>query len=293
MTKQPLLATGATGLVGSKFVELYQDTYQVSNLDLATGVDITNYQSVVKFITAHPAPALIHLAAFTDTTRAQKEAGDKHGLCYRVNVEGTKNIARACHKHSIHLVHVSTDFVFDGANPPAGGYTEDDPINPLDWYGETKAQAESVVKESRGSWTIVRLAYPYRDPHALKPDLVQKIRQGLQSGTLPPQFTDSTITPTFVDDLARGFAKIVTDKPQGIYHLVGSTSLSPYQLARQVASAYNLDPDQVQQGSLTDYLKNTPRPFARHLAVSNAKAARELGLSFATIEEGLAAVSAK
>lgn len=284
-----VLATGATGLVGSKFVELYQDTYDVANLDLTTGVDITDYKSVDRFLTAHPAPALIHLAAFTDTKRAQAEDGDKNGLCYRVNVEGTKNIARACREHGIHLVHVSTDFVFDGTKKEP--YTESDPVHPLDWYGQTKAMAEEVVQDGGGDWTIVRLAYPYRDPHALKPDLVQKIRQGLQAGTLPPQFTDSTITPTYVNDLARGFAKSVEDKPSGIYHLVGSTSLSPYALARKVAAAYGLDPDLVKKGSLAEYLQSSDHPVARHMALSNTKAREELGLTFATIEQGLAAVS--
>src|SRR3989339_237432 len=114
MTKPSIILTGATGLVGSRFVELYSKEYEISNLDLATGVDITNLAQVKQFIASHPAEALIHLAAFTDTTRAEAESGDKNGVCYKVNVTGTENITKVCHEQGIHLIHISTDFVFDG-----------------------------------------------------------------------------------------------------------------------------------------------------------------------------------
>lgn len=289
MSKLPLLMSGASGLVGSRFVELYQDIYEIYNLDLTNQVDITSLESVRQFVTAHPATHLIHLAAFTDTTRAQAEAGDKTGLCYRVNVVGTENITRVCREQGIHLIHISTDFVFDGTKPAP--YVEGDPRHPLDWYGETKAQAEAVVEQGGGDYTIVRLAYPYRREFALKPDLVTKLRSKLADNSLPPQFTDTVITPTFVDDLARGFDTCIKQSPKGIYHFVGSTSLSPYELAVKVAKTFGFDPALVKQGTLTEYLKNNPRPFARNSALSNHKAVTELGLTFADIDAGLAALT--
>ncbi|MFH1244344.1 MAG: sugar nucleotide-binding protein [bacterium] len=282
-----ILATGATGLIGSRFIELYSDKYEILNLDLTTGVDITDLSSLESYIRSHPADSLIHLAAFTDTNRAFAESGDKNGLCYKVNVVGTKNIVDICRKLGIHLIHVSTDFVFDGKNPPAGGYTEDDPVSPIEWYGETKVMAEKLVMESESSRTIVRLAYPYRATYDLKPDLIQKIRVGLESGQLSPQFTDTVITPTFIDDISQAFAKIIELKPQGIFHIVGSDSLSPYDLARKVALAYGFDPSVVKEGSLTEYLKSATRPFARTVVMSNIKASQTLGLHFASLDEGL------
>ncbi len=284
-----VLATGATGLVGSRFVEMYADEYQVANMDLTTGVDITNKESIEKFVKENSADTMIHLAAFTDTNRAHAESGDKSGLCYQVNVEGTRNIAEVCKAHGIHLIHVSTDFVFDGKKDSP--YTEDDAPTPIEWYGETKAIAEEVVEESGASYTIARISYPYRKEFEAKPDMIRKIRAGLESGQLTPQFTDSIITPTFIDDIARGFAKLIETKSPGIFHLVGSTSLSPYEFARKVATAYGFDPSIVKEGSLTEYLKSATRPFARSVAVSNAKATQELGLNFLTLEQGLAAIS--
>ncbi|MFH2019640.1 MAG: NAD(P)-dependent oxidoreductase [bacterium] len=280
-----LLATGATGLVGSRFVELFKDQYEVFNMDLTTGVDITDKASLEKYISEHPTDTLLHLAAFTDTNRAFQEAGDKNGLCYKVNVLGTQNLTEICLSHGIHLLHVSTDFVFDGKKTTP--YTEDDPTSPIEWYGETKAMAEDVVKNSGVSYTIARLAYPYRAHFDLKPDLIKKIRTGLETGKLYPQFTDTLITPTFIDDIARAFAKIIELKPQGIFHTVGSDSLSPYELAKKVAVTFGFDPNLVKEGSLTSYLESNPRPFARFAALSNTKLKSELGITMLTVDEGL------
>lgn len=286
---QKILATGATGLVGSRFVEMFSDKYEVINLDLTTGVDITKVETIAPFIEAHPdAKHLIHLAAFTDTNKAFAESGDKNGICYKVNVEGTSNIVEVCKTNGVHLIHVSTDFVFDGKKSTP--YTEDDSTSPIEWYGETKAIAEDVVKNSGVDSTIIRLSYPYRATYELKPDLVKKIRAGLESGKLYPQFADSVITPTFIDDIARAFDKIIELKPSGILHIVGSDSMSPYLLAKKVASAYGFDASVVKEGSLEEYLKTASRPFAKQVAMSNQKATKVLGLNFASLDEGLAEV---
>lgn len=284
--KTPIFATGATGLIGSRFLEMFGDKYEVYNMDLTTAVDITDIDSLRVFITSHPdAKSLIHLAAFTDTNRAFAESGDEAGVCYKVNVTGTQNIVNLCQEFGIHLLHVSTDFVFDGGKDTP--YTEDDEPSPIEWYGKTKAMAEQVVINSKISRTIVRLSYPYRANFELKPDLVKKIRTGLETGKLYPQFSDSIITPTLIDDIAVAFDKIIDTKPQGIFHTVGSTSLSPYELAKKVARAYGFPESDVKEGSLTEYLKTAARPFARNVAMSNQKASQQLGIHFATLDEGM------
>ena len=289
---QKILATGATGLIGSRFVEMFKDKYEVINMDLTTGVDITKVETFKPFFDVHPnTKALIHLAAFTDVNQSFTQTGDKSGVCYQVNVEGTKNIAGICRERGIHLLHISTDFVFDGSQESP--YLEDSPLSPLEWYGQTKAWAEEQVQQIGGSYTIARLAYPYRATYDLKPDFIQKIRAGLESGKLYPQFSDTVITPTFIDDIARAFDKIIDRMPRGILHTVGSSSLSPYQLAQKVAVAYGFDPNLVKEGSLTQYLKSASRPYARAVAMSNVKASDVLGLHFMTIDEGLSAIKSQ
>jgi len=289
--KQKLLMTGATGLVGSRFVEMFGDNYDIANMDLTTGVNITEKATIQEFVNNNKADCLIHLAAFTNTQEAYKQQGDKSGVCYQVNVVGTRNMAEVCKESGIHLIHISTDYVFDGKKETP--YKEEDETNPLEWYGQTKAMAEEEVKSSGVSYTLARISYPYRANFEAKPDIVKKVLTGLREGTLYPQFTDTIMTPTFTDDIARGFHAAVQAKPQGIYHFTGSTSLSPYDFAVEVAKAFGLDSSLVKKGSLVEYLKNNPRPFARYVAMDNSKATKDLQISFMTLEEGLKALSSQ
>lgn len=288
MQKPSVILTGATGLVGSRFVELYSERFEIHNLDLATGVDITDPAAVEAFIKAHPATSLIHLAAFTDTAKAESEAGNKEGICYRVNVVGTKNIADSCRDHNIFMIQVSTDFVFDGTKTEP--YLESDPRSPLGWYGTTKALAEETVEKSGAKYAIARLSYPYRANFALKPDIIQKILDGLKNRNLTPRFSDTTITPTFVDDIARGFATLIDTQLPGIYHLVGDTSLSPYELAQLVARTYGYDEKLVIASSLTEYAKSHPNSFMRNGSMSNQATKDALNLSFKSVADGIAEV---
>lgn len=286
--KPAVLITGATGLVGSRITELLADRYQFFNLDLTTGVDITQIDKIRQFVAQHPAEVMIHLAAFTNVQACFEQTNDKSGLAYQVNVEGTANIARVCQENNIYLVHVSTDFVFAGDTKEP--YTEEAQRNPIEWYGQTKTWAEEKIEEILDNYAIVRIGFPYRAKFPDKPGIVAKIRQGLTNGELQPQFGDMTITPTFIDDLAEAIAVIIEKRPQGIFHLHGSSSLSPYELAKKIAAAFNFNPDLVKQGSLEEYLKTTKRPYQKHLIMANEKAKNELGVRLRTIDEGLAAI---
>lgn len=254
-------------------------------MDLTVGVDITKPELIEKFISDHSAKVLVHFAAFTDVNKAFEQTDDKAGICYRVNVDGTQNIVDLCKTRDIHLIHISTDFVFSGEQEEP--YTEESPRSPIEWYGQTKAMAEELVENSGVDYTIVRLAYPFRANFPDKPDLIANIRKGLEDGTLYPQFSDMTITPTYIDDIATGLEAMISRNPSGIFHLVGSSWVSPYQLAKKVASTFNFDPKIVKKGSLTEYLKSANRPYARTVKLSNDKAKRELGLTLKTIDEAL------
>ena len=286
MNKQlPVLGTGLSGLVGSRLVELFSHRFHFVNLDLSTGVDITDRQKVLKIFEKTPAEAVVHFAAFTDVSRAYQERGNKNGLVYRVNVLGTRNIAQAAARFQKYLIHISTDFVFNGQKKTA--YTEEDQRSPIEWYGQTKAWAEEEVEKSGASYLILRIAFPFRAHFPQKLDLVRKIIQRIKEKNLPPQFTDTIITPTFIDEIAYAVALCLEKKPQGILHCVGSTSLSPYQLAIKVAEVFDLDKTQVKPGSFKEYLKIDPRPRQQYLKLSNAKLTKTLGLPMSPIDQAL------
>ena len=141
--KIKIIATGLTGLIGSRLVELMSDDFDWSPLRRKDGFDITSVEKVDKAISSFNGEAVLHLAAFTDLNAANKERGDKNGACYRINVLGTRNIVRACQKNRKYLIHASTDAVFGGEKKSP--YTEDDFPGPIEWYGQTKLWAEEEV----------------------------------------------------------------------------------------------------------------------------------------------------
>jgi dTDP-4-dehydrorhamnose reductase len=286
--KTKIIATGLSGLIGSRINKLLSDRYQFLNLSLPN-FDILGYSALEKIFEKSPQTKIVlHLAAFTDVSKAWQERGDKKGTCFKVNVLGTRNVARACRKFGKYLIHVSTDFVFNGQKHSP--YTEKDLPDPIEWYGQTKLLAEQEVQKNLEHWAIVRLAFPYRASFRLKPDLVRRIIKGLREKNLYPMFADQVTTPTFIDDFAWALKKFFKVQPSGIFHLVGSSSQSPYELARKVAQVFGLNQKLVKKGSLAEYQKSQrpgARPWHQHLTISNQKARKKLGIKMSTLSEGL------
>lgn len=268
MSKTQLLGTGLTGLVGSKFVELYDDTYEFTNLDLATGVDITHADQVMNAVTKHPAKVLVHFAAFTDVSKAHQEKGDKSGIVYKVNVLGTQNIVEAVKKSGKRLIHISTAYVFDGEKE--GLYTEEDKINPIEWYGQTKAWAEEVVASSGIDNAILRIDQPYRQDDFSKLDILHRIKKGLEEGKLPPMFTDHTFTATKIEEFAKILDFVIQHQIAGIFHATTDPVTTDYEFAQKIKEQFNLK-GEIKKGSLTEYLKTTNRPYQKNTALDTSK----------------------
>ncbi len=277
-----IIGTGLSGLVGSRIVELNPDI-NFTDLSIDTGFDILKPETLESVFAHFTGNVVLHLAAFTDTNAAWDQKGDKNGLCYQLNVVGTQNIVNLCQKYGKHLIHISTDYVFDGSKDTP--YIETDIPKPLDWYAQTKDLAEKLIPNN---FTIIRIASPYRAKFDLKIDLVRKIISKLKNNETCKLFTDQITTPTFIDDIALGLRKIINDTKSGIYHLVGSSSQSVYEMGKLIAQTFNFDQNLVQPSSLADYLK-TPnaRPYAPNLSLSNQKFITDFGYSPKTLIEGL------
>ena len=285
--KTPIIGTGLSGLVGSKFVDLYQDRYEIINLDLhdpTNPVDITNNQQVMQVIKASPAKFIIHMAAYTNVTGAWKQRGDKSGLAWQVNVVGTQNIAQAAQASNKHLIHISTAYVFDGEKETS--YTEDDSSSPIEWYGQTKHEAEKVVQALSTPWTILRIDQPFRSDEAVRPDVVRRIIAKLKDGTLPPQFTDHTMGPTFIDDFAQVLDFVIRQKVTGLYHASSGESWTDYEFALEIAKKLGLE-DKVHQGSLAAYLKTANRPYQKNTAMNVDKLKKLLDFDLTPIKKAI------
>lgn len=287
MNKLSLLATGLNGLVGSKFATDFAQKYHFDRMDISdreNPVDITNLDQVKKAFGQSEAKSILHLAAFTNVTAAWEQSGDKDGLAYQVNVEGTKNIVKACQEYGKHLIHVSTAYVFDGENE--GMYTEQEKMQPIEWYGQTKAWAEESVRKSEIEWTILRIDQPFRSDAFPKIDTAHRIIDGLKKGTLYPQFTDHFFGPTFIDDFAKIIDFIIRTKTEGLYHATSGEKWSDYQFAKLIDETLNLSGN-VKEGKLEEYLKTINRPYQKNTALDSSKLINLLDFKLKTVPEAI------
>lgn len=287
-TKSPILGTGLSGLVGSKLTSLFTDSYSFDNLDISDPnrpVDITNVAQVEEVVANSPAKFLIHMAAFTDVTKAWEQTGNKNGLCYKVNVLGTENIARACEKFNKHLIHISTAYVFDGNK--SSPYTEEDLTSPIEWYGQTKAEAEKIVQKLTTPWTILRIDQPFRSDELSRPDVVGRILAKLKDNSLPPQFTDHSYGPTYIDDLAKIIDWVIRTNTTGLFNATSNESWTDYEFARTIAKLSKLDEQLVKPGSLAEYLKTTTRPYQKNTVLNSSKLLNKLDFELNSVESAL------
>jgi len=280
--KTKILGTGLSGLVGSRVVELLQDKYDFEDLSLDTEVDITDIDQVDERIGASDAKVVLHMAAITNVDACEKERNDgENSLSWRVNVTGTENIVKAVKATGKRIIHISTDFVFSGLEDR---YTEESKPNPINWYGETKLRAEMVVQEKLTDYAILRLSFPYRAKFE-RSDVVRFFLNTLKEGKSVDAVSNWMITPGFIDDMANVIEAFITNNEVGIFHSVGSDSMTPYEMATAIAELFGFDKTLVRAVKLEDlFLGKAPRPLK--LVTDNGKITR-LGLQMQTLEDGL------
>lgn len=287
-----MYATGINGLVGSKFQSQFASEYSIHSLDIAdpqTPVDITNSEQVLTALSTDPdAKFVLHLAAFTNVTEAWKQNGDTTGMAYKVNVEGTKNIVNACQQHGLHLIHVSTAYVFDGEKE--GLYTERDTMSPIEWYGQTKAMAEELITESSIDWTILRIDQPFRDDSFPRQDIAHRILDGLKTNSLYPQFTNHYFGPTYINDFSKIIDWVVRTKTTGLFNASSGEKWSDFEFATAIANMRGIT-DEIQKGDLDEYLKSLDRPYQRNTAMDTKKLCAELDFTLTPIVKALGEIS--
>ncbi len=274
---QTIAMTGSTGLIGTRILELLGYKYVFIPI-LQNEVDITDHESLMSNLKDHHFDFLIHLAAYTNVDGAEK---DKE-LCHSINVKGTQNIADLCHKKHARLIHISTDFVFDGKKENEEKmpiYTEASTPKPISWYGQTKYEAEQIVADDS---MIVRLSYPYRKAFEPKRDFVRTIAHMLTEGKTMTMVDDSLITPTYIDDIAYALDHLIENYVPEVFHLVGSDSMSPYAAGLAIAKHYHLDANLIKPIAYETYFAHKAlRP--QYAQITNTK---HVGLKMKSLEEG-------
>lgn len=281
-----IFGIGTSGLVGSRVTELLADSYQITPHSSKNGFDITDTESLGALARDLEHSLVIHMAAKTDVDGCEKDKSlGESGDAWRINVTGTANVVGACKKSGKKIIYISTDFVFGGEDTPTDGYSEEDMPAPINWYARTKYTGEKIVSESGLPYLILRIAYPYRKAYEQKKDFVRAVLGRLSAGQKVQAITDHIMTPTFIDDIAYAIKTLLDDGLSGIFHVVGSEFLTPYDAVVKIAEAFHLDYSLVVKTTRQEFFSGrAPRPF--NLTIKNDKIER-LGVRMRTFSEGL------
>ena len=285
MVRTKLLVTGASGLLGHKIVGLAKEGYTVvpshntrSLHPNSLKLDITSLNETRKLFDKLKPTAVVHTASETNVDRCETER--EHA--WKVNVEGTYNIALACAKTNTKLVHISTDYVFDGEK---GNYNEEDKANPINYYGLTKLEGEKQVAKNCKNYAILRTSVLY-GWHPWKQNFATWTINQLKQNKELTVVEDHYNTPTLADNLAEMALEIAVKDLQGLFHASGSERINRYEFARQIAETFNLNPHlikPIKMSQLTMWKAKRPEDSS----LSTEKIKRQLRTKPINITEGL------
>jgi dTDP-4-dehydrorhamnose reductase len=289
-----LLITGSNGLLGQKLVYGALKRGNIRLIATARGenrlirtegytyepMDITDRAAVLRVISAYKPDCVIHGAAMTNVDACET---DRDG-CLEQNVHAVEHIVEACNINGAHLVHVSTDFIFDGENGP---YNEEDEANPVSYYGWSKAEAERIVKERSKNWAILRtiLVFGVVD-HMSRSNVVLWAKGALGKGEPINVVSDQYRMPTLAEDLAEGCLLAFEKQARGVFNISGKDYMSILELVQRVADHYGFDKGMIRPVN-SDTL-NQPAKRPPRTGFDLEKSRRILGYEPHSFEEGLA-----
>ena len=268
-----LLITGASGLLGTSIVyelqkyfnifAIYNTNNIVSRFAKYIQLDLTDKDSTFNTISEIKPDYIIHTAANTNVEFCENNPDSAR----KSNIDVTANIVEICSHLNIKLIHISTDYVFDGSK---GDYSELDKHNPIGVYSQTKSEAEKAVKKLESSLIIRTSIYGWNLQNKLS--YVEWVISELKEKKKIMALTDQITSMIFVNDLAR-ILKIMIDKElTGIYNVGSNKSLSKYDIAIKTAQLFNLDPSLITQATTDELIEKgiwkTNRPKNTSLNIS-------------------------
>ena len=288
-----VLVTGSNGLLGQKLTDYYKTQLHIQLIATARGedrypdktgyiyesLDITKSEEVKNILAKHKPDVVINTAAMTNVDACESD----HTGCDSLNVDAVKYLVTECNANNTHLVHVSTDFIFDGTHGPV---TEEEKANPLSYYGHSKLKAEQIVISQSKSWSILRTVLVYGVVSDMsRSNIVLWAKGNLEQGKTLNVVGDQFRTLTSADDLAQGCALAAEKKEQGIYNISGGDFMSVFDLVYRVASFWKLDKSLLNLSTSEGIKQPAKRPPITGFIIDKAK--NELGYKPHTFEEGL------
>jgi dTDP-4-dehydrorhamnose reductase len=287
-----ILVTGSNGLLGQKLTQRFQedkDIYLIatargrSALKIARGeyhsLDITNRDEVESILRFTKPDVIINTAAMTqvDDCETQQDA------CWKVNVTAVEHLVRCCQALHIHLIHLSTDFIFDGSEGPLD---EDAHPNPVNYYGQSKLESERIIRDSSTIWTILRTVLVYGITSDIsRSNIVLWVKDSLEQQKSIQVVNDQWRTPTLAEDLAEGCYLAARKRMRGIYNISGKDFLTPYDIALRTAEFFKLDKSLISATDSSKFVQPARRPLKTGFNIDKAR--KDLGYEPHSFEEGL------
>lgn len=295
-SKKKIFITGVNGLLGQKLVAQLAErgTFEIYGCgkgpcripDQKFGyvtLDITEKDEVNRVISSIKPDIILHGAAMTnvDECELNQEAA------YIVNVKATEYLLKAAEQISSHFIFVSTDFIFSGEKGPLDENAIPAPVN---YYGETKLEAERIVQASTTKWAIARTVLVFGIAHDMsRSNIILWVKSSLEAGKNIQVVDDQFRTPTLAEDLAEGCILIAEKEAEGIYNISGKDFMSPYEMAIMTAEYFNLDQSLIARVDSKIFTQPAKRPLITGFIID--KAQKELGYEPKTFRTAIAILS--
>jgi dTDP-4-dehydrorhamnose reductase len=290
-----VLVTGSGGLLGQKLVDLLirQPDVQVivtarrkmvapPDADFQV-MDITQSSDIARVFSLTSPDTVINTAAMTQVDDCEV----KREECWNQNVTAVDHLVKACEEYHAHLIHVSTDFIFDGSHGPL---TEDEKPGPVNYYGESKLAGEKIVGMASCPWTILRTVLVYGvTPDMSRSNIVLWVKKSLEEGKPIRVVNDQWRTPTLAEDLAMGCWLATKNKKTGVFNISGRDMMTPFDIAMRTAEFFKLDKSLITPTDSTHFKQPAARPMKTGFVIEKAK--RDLGYEPRSFEEGLRVVA--
>jgi dTDP-4-dehydrorhamnose reductase len=289
MSQKPsILLTGGSGLLAVNWFYSKRSDYNVylglneRQIQPQGGhilyLDYTSEQSLLLQLESIAPCVVIHTAGLTNVEKCE----DNPELAFSINVELSSIVAKVTRKLDIPLVHISTDHLFSGLSSLV---SEDEPINPINVYGRTKAQAESAVVDINPNALIIRTNF-YAWGTSYRKSFSDHIIQSLRNHQTLHLFYDVHYTPILVENLIQTVHDLVDKKAKGIFHVVSDDKISKYDFGVLIAEKFGLDKSLILKSTLQSQGKFVKRPL--DLSLSNQKVRELLGRNLGSVKEQIA-----
>lgn len=261
-----ILITGANGMLGHALKKTLRPKNKLILTDI-DNMDITKIKQVSDFFEKTKPELVIHTAAYTDVDGAETNKM----LAFKINRDGTRNIALSAKKLDIPIVYISTDYVFGGGKRKP--YDENDRPNPLSIYGQSKLAGEQEIKKITAKYYLARSAWLYGPGGENFVLTILRLAHELDELKI---VNDQKGSPTYTFDLAKGIKKLIGAKKFGTYHLTNSSSCTWYQFAKKILKIKRIKKRVV---PITSSELNRPAKRPVYSVLNNQKA-KKIGINF-------------